>query len=93
LDERCIRSGETDERKGESAAFEAVQDAESACCWGEDQELHDAAENTVHCEYGTDPATVETETAAEFEGEAGVVFVGDLGWVVQEDGEELVVGY
>jgi hypothetical protein len=93
LDECCIRCGETDEREGESAAFEAVQDAESARCWRKDQELNNAAEDAVHGEHGTDSTTFETETTAEFKGKTGVVFGGDLGWVVKEDGEELVVGY
>jgi hypothetical protein len=55
--------------------------------------LNKAAKNAVHCEHGADATTLKTETAAEFKGKVGVVFTGDLRWVVQEDREELVVGY
>jgi hypothetical protein len=55
--------------------------------------LDDAAEDAIHSEHGADTAAVEAETATEFEGEVGVLFGGDLGWVVQEDGQKLVVGY
>jgi hypothetical protein len=55
--------------------------------------LDDTAEDAIHSEHGADTAAVEAETAAEFEGEVGVLFGGDLGWVVQEDRQELVVGY
>lgn len=55
--------------------------------------MDDTAEDAIHSEHGADTAAVEAKTAAEFEGEVGVLFGGDLGWVVQEDRQELVVGY
>jgi hypothetical protein len=93
LDQRCVWGREADKRERQSAAFEAVQDPEFASRWGKDQELDNTAHYSIHSEHGTDPATLETKAAAELEGKMRVVFIGDLRWVVEEDGEKLVVGY
>jgi len=92
LDERGVRGGEADEGEADGAAFEAVQHPELPRYGREDQELDEAADDAVHREHRPNLAAAETEAPAEFEGEVRVIWVRDLGRVVQEDGEELVVG-
>lgn len=92
LDQGCVRSNEADERKCNSAALEAVQDAEATRGGREDEELDKAPHETVSGEEDTDAGMVDAESAGELEGELGVGVVG-LFLCVHEDWEELVVGY
>jgi hypothetical protein len=54
--------------------------------------LHDAAGDAVDGVDGADLVRAEAEAAGEFEGEVHVGIVRVYPWVVEKDGEDLVVG-
>jgi hypothetical protein len=92
LDECRVRRSEAYKRESNSAAFEAVQDAETTRCWWEDEELDEAPHDAVAGEEEANACMVDAEAARELERELGV---GDM-WhflCMHEDWEKLVVGY
>ncbi len=93
LYERYVRRDEVDDGEGDTAPFEAVEDAVFARDGWEDQELDKASYDAVHGEEGSDSSRAETKAAGELEGEVGVELVWDLFRVMKEDGEELIICY
>lgn len=93
LDKRRIRRDEHDGWYNDGAHAVAPQDAEPPYHHGKDEELHDAAADSVGGEESPDAGGGDAEAPAEFEGEFRVRGVGGLLGVVHEDWEELVHGH
>lgn len=70
----------------------AVEHAEAGAEGREEEELHDAAGDAVDGVDSTDLIRAEAEAAGEFEGEVHIGIVRVYAWVVEKDGEDLVVG-
>ncbi len=73
----------------EEGDAETVEDAEVACEGWEEKELEERRGDGEEGEHGADAARVDAEAAGEFEGQVDSGIVGVLGWMVQEDRNQL----
>lgn len=74
-----------------TANFETVENAVSGYERGVDEELDETTCNAVQRYDGTDSANIETETPVEVKRHVGVISRMLLSWVVQVDGDILVI--
>lgn len=92
VDEHREGRHDVDEREGDDAHLEAVQHAEAGAQHREQEELDKPRDDAVAREDGADPGVRQSEAAGEVEGEGRVLGRALYGRVVEEHGQDLIVG-